>query len=179
MQLLHIKTFGLLGVTAALMLAGCGGGSSSNSNKGGPFTVDGTIERTDFFDSTDNRYYDIFITEVASSGSAEVDMSSNDLDSQVFIYRRDSNGNYNLVAQDDDSGDGPDALVRFDVRRGEVYRVVTTSSRAQEFGNYRVFFSRELGRPAVVLPRQSGDLVQGTELPRIKAKGELEKRTQQ
>lgn len=177
MQLLHIKLIGALSVTAALMLAGCGGGSSSDPGNNGPFTVDGTIESSDFFDSQDDRYYDIFVTEVARNGTAEVDMTSNDVDSQLFIYRRDSNGDYNLVAQDDDSGNGPDALVRFDVKRGEIYRVITTSSRAQETGNYRVVFSRELGRPAVVLPRVNGAATTGAELPRVKAKGALEQRT--
>ncbi len=179
MQLLHIKLIGALSVTSALMLAGCGGGSSSNPSNNGPFTVDGTIESSDFFDKNDNRYYDIFVTEVASSGTAEVDMTSNDVDSQLFIYLRDSSGNYNLVAQDDDSGDGSDAAVRFDVKRGEIYRVITTSSREQEIGNYRVFFSRELGRPAVVLPRINGTATVGVELPRVKAKGALEQRTRQ
>ncbi len=179
MQLLHMKYLGALGVTSALMLAGCGGGSSHNSNSGGPFTVDGTIDSSDFFDQTDNRNYDIFVTEVASSGTAEVDMTSNDLDSELFIYRRDSSGDYNLIAQDDDSGDGPDAAVSFKVKRGEVYRVITTSSREQEFGNYRVYFSRELGRPAVVLPRINGTATAGAELPRIKVKGALEQRTKQ
>lgn len=162
---------------AALLLAGCGGGASPNPNNAGPFTVDARIESTDFFDRNDDRYYDIFVTEVARDGRAEVAMSSFDVDSQIFIYRRDSNGDYgNFIAEDDDSGDGPDAAVRFDVRRGEVYRVVATSSRAQEFGDYRIFFSRELGRPAIVLPRENGRTAPGLDLPALKAKGEVEKR---
>ena len=176
MQLLHIKTLGFLGVGAALMLAGCGGGSSPKPDNNGPFTVDGTIERSDFFDSNDNRYYDIFVTEVARSGRAEVAMSSDDVDSQVFVYRRNSGGGYDLIADDDDSGDGPDAVVDFDVRRSEVYRVVATSSRTQELGNYRLYLSRELGRPAIVLPRENGRTAPGFDLPAIKAKGALEKR---
>ena len=177
MQLLHIKFLGVMGVGAALMLAGCGGGSSPKPDNNGPFTVDASIESSDFFDSNDDRYYDIFITEVARNGTAEVEMISDDLDSQVFVYRRDSGGDYDLIADDDDSGDASDALVRFDVRRGEVYRVVATSSRKRETGDYRIFFSRELGRPGVVLPRQNGSTIQGVELPRVQAKGAVEKRT--
>ena len=177
MQLLHIKTLGVLGVGAALMLAGCGGGASPKPDNDGPFTVDAQIESSDFFDSNDDRYYDIFITEVARNGTAEVEMISDDVDSQVFVYRRDSGGDYDLIADDDDSGDGPDAFVSFEVRRGEVYRVVATSAREREFGDYRIFFSRELGRPGVVLPRQNGSVVSGVELPRTKTKGAVEKRT--
>ena len=179
MQLLHIRSLGALSVAAALMLAGCGGGASPQPDNRGPFTFDATITTRDFYDRNDDRYYDIFLTEVARSGRAEVAMSSFDLDSQLFIYRRDSNGDYNLIADDDDSGDGPDAIVDFDVRRGEVYRVVATSSREQEFGDYRIFFSRELGRPALVASRENGRTATGVDLPAIKAKGALEKRAKQ
>ena len=177
MQLLHIKFLGVLGVGAALMLAGCGGGASPRPDNNGPFTVDATIKSSDFYDSNDDRYYDIFLTEVARSGRAEVSMSSYDLDSQLYIYRRDSNGDYNLIADDDDSGDGPDAVVDFDVRRGEVYRVVATSSRTREVGDYRIFFSRELGRPSLVLPRTNGRTAPGLKLPRTAPKGAPENRT--
>ena len=172
MQLLHTRFLGLTVVAAALTLAGCGGGSSPNPDNNGPFTVDGTVERTDFYDSGDDRYYDIFQTDVTRDGTAEVEMSSRDLDSQIFVYRRDSDGNYgNVIAQNDDIDDSTqDARVRFDVRRGEIYRVIATSSRARELGDYRIFFSRELGRPAVVLPRQNGRTAPGFDLPAITPK---------
>ena len=159
------------------MLAGCGGGASPRPDNDGPFTFDGDLRRSDFYDRNDDRYYDIYVLEVTRSGQAQVAMSSFDVDSQLYIYRRDSNGDYGSpVAQDDDSGDGPDAIVNFEVRRGEVYRVVATSARTQEFGNYRAFFSRELGRPSVVPTNQN--LVQSATLPRIQSKGAVEKRTQ-
>ena len=176
MQLLHIRLFGGVGVAAALLLAGCGGGASPRPNNNGPFTVDAFVERSDFYDRNDDRYYDIFISEIARSGRAEVEMSSFDLDAELFIYRRNSSGDYDLIAEDDDSGDGPDALVDFDVDRGDVYRIVATSARPQEFGAYRIFFSREFGRPAVVLPRVNGRTEAGLKLPPLKTKGESEQR---
>lgn len=184
MQLLNTRFLSATAVLAAVMLAGCGGGGTTtpNPDNEGPFTFDGTIDNNDFFDgSGDNdRHYDIFQVDATRSGTAEIAMSSNDLDSQLYVYKRDSNGNYgNVVAEDDDSGDGADAIVRFDVKRGEIFRVITTSSRASEFGRYQVFFSREFGRPLTV-PNNPGNLTApGFKLPAMKAKGALEKRAAQ
>ena len=174
MQLLHTRLLGLTAFAAALTLAGCGGGSSPNPDNNGPFTVDGVIERTDFLDSNDNRYYDIFQTDVTRTGTAEVEMNSNDVDAQIFVYRRNSNGDYgNVIAQNDDiDSNTSDARVQFDVKRGEIYRVIATSSRAREFGDYRIFFSRELGRPAVVLPKVNGRTAPGFDLPAIAPKAD-------
>lgn len=172
MQLLNTRFLGLTAVASALTLAGCGGGASPNPDNNGPFTVDGTVENTDFLDRNDDRYYDIFQTDVTRDGTAEVEMTSRDLDAQIFIYRRSSNGDYgNVIAQNDDINDNTsDARVRFDVKRGEIYRIIATSSRAREFGNYRILFSRELGRPAVVLPRENGRTAPGFDLPAIAPK---------
>ena len=170
MPLLHIRAWLAAGALGALVLSGCGGGASPKPNNNGPFTVDGAIERSDFYDANDDRYYDMFITEPSRDGTAEIEMDSRDVDSQLFIYIRRSNGDYDLIAQDDDGAGNYNARVRFDVQTGEVYRVVATSSRAEEVGYYRLYFSRELGRPAVVLPRQSGRAAQGLVLPPMPAK---------
>ena len=176
MQFLNIKKWGVPGVLGALMLAGCGGGASPTPGNNGPFALDGYVESSDFYDRNDDRFYDIYLTEIARNGTAQVDMVSYDIDSQLYIYRRDSRGDYNLVDQDDDGGDGPDALVRFNVRRGEIYRIVATSSRAQEIGPYRIFFSRPLGRPAIVPVDATNRVAPGLDLPAIQAKGEPKKR---
>lgn len=172
MQLLHIKLIGALSVTSALMLAGCGGGSSPKPDNNGPFTVDGTIDSSDFFDKTDNRNYDIYQTDVTRDGTAEVDLDSNDFDAQIFVYRRNSNGDYGgVIAQNDDiNGSTSNARVTFDVKRGEIYRVIATSSRTQEFGNYRIFFSRELGRPLPVPTSSNDRTAPGFDLPAIQPK---------
>ena len=172
MQLLYTRLLGLTTVAAAIALAGCGGGASPNPDNDGPFTVDGVIERTDFFDSNDDRYYDIFQTDVTRDGTAEIEMDSRDVDAQLFVYRRNSDGGYSgVIAQNDDiDGNTSDARVRFNVRRGEIYRVTATSARAREFGDYRIFFSRELGRPAVVLPKVNGRTAPGFDLPAIQPK---------
>ena len=154
------------------MLAGCGGGSSPNPGNNGPFTFDGTIDTNDFFDSKDNRNYDIYQTDVTRNGTAEVDLDSNDFDAQIFVYRRNSNGDYgNVIAQNDDfNSSTSNARVTFDVKRGEIYRVIATSSRKQEFGDYRIFFSRELGRPLPVPTSSNDRTAPGLNLPKIQPK---------
>ena len=172
MQLLHTR-YARIGGTLLVMgaLSGCGGGGSSPTpSNQGPFTIDGSLTRADFYDSDNDRYYDIFVTEPTRSGTAQVEMTSPDVDSQVYIYRRRSNGSYDLIAQDDDSGNGPDALVRFDVQRGDVYRVITTSAQPRELGFYRAYFSRELGRPAIVPSDQNALTASGLKLPTMPAK---------
>ena len=183
MQLLNTRFLSATAVLAAIMLAGCGGGGNTpNPDNQGPFTFDGNINDDDFFDGEggNDRHYDIFQVDATSSGTAEVNMTSNDLDSQLYIYKRNSNGNFgDPIAEDDDSGDGPDAVVRFDVRRGDIYRVIVTSSRAREFGDYRVFFSREFGRPLIVPNNNGNRTAPGFVLPKMKVKGEIEKRAAQ
>ena len=172
MQLLHMKLLGALGVTSALMLAGCGGGSSPKPGNNGPFTFDGVIRDTDFYDRDDDRNYDIYQTDVTRDGTAEVELNSRDFDAQIFVYRRNSDGEYGgVIAQNDDiDGNTSDARVRFDVRRGEIYRIIATSSRTQEFGDYRIFFSRELGRPLPVPTSDNDRTAPGFNLPKIQPK---------
>ena len=173
MHILYTRLLGLTAVAAALTLAGCGGGGSSpNPDNNGPFTVDGVIDRNDFFDSNDDRYYDIFQFDVTRDGRAEVEMSSRDVDAQLFVYRRQSDGEYgDVIAQNDDiDSNTSDARVRFNVKRGEIYRITATSARSREFGEYRIFSSRELGRPAKVLSRENGRTAPGFDLPAIQPK---------
>ncbi len=175
MKILYTRLLGLTAFAAAMTLAGCGGGGSSpNPDNNGPFTVDGVLRTSDFFDRNDDRYYDIFQSDITRDGTAEVEMNSRDVDAQLFVYRRRSDGKYGgVIAQNDDIDSGTsDARVRFDVRRGEIYRVIATSARARELGNYRVFFSRELGRPAVVLPKATDRTAPGFELPAMQPKAD-------
>lgn len=148
-----------------LALAGCGGGGASpDPPANGPVKVENSLSRTDFFDSDDDRYYDIYVCEPQTSGLATLEMISDDVDSYLYVYRKDSGGDYDLIAQDDDSGTGEDALVEFSVERGRTYRIVATSALSEERGDYDLFFSKELGRPARVLP-DTNRATQSVKLP--------------
>jgi hypothetical protein len=148
-----------------LALAGCGGGGASpNPPTSGPVTVENSLSRSDFFDSDDDRYYDIYVCDAQFSGQARLEMSSNDVDSLIYVYRKASNGDYDLIAENDDGGSGRDAALEFSVERGRTYRIIATSALPNERGDYDLFFSEELGRPARVLP-DANRVTQSVKLP--------------
>jgi hypothetical protein len=85
-----------------LVLAGCGGGANPTPSTNGPVTIEATLSNNDFFDVNDDRYYDIYVCEPTESGTASVEMRSFEVDSQLYIYRRDGSGDYDLIEQNDD-----------------------------------------------------------------------------
>jgi hypothetical protein len=56
--------------------------------------------------------------------------------------------------------------VEFQIARGELIRVLATSSRSRERGDYDITFSQNLGRPARVLQNAANAM----HLPAAKAK---------
>jgi hypothetical protein len=102
-------------------------------------------------------------------------MRSDDVDSYLYLYRKDSDGTYDLVAEDDDSGDtAGDAFLSVDVRRGRTYRIVATSATSDERGPYLIRFSREWGRPARVVP-DAARKAQSVDLPAMLPKTKVVK----
>ncbi len=136
------------------ILPGCGGGGTSPDPQiNGPAIVDNALTGSDFRDSKLDRNYDIFICDVRQSGVASVEMRSNDVDAYVLVYRKNSKGEFDLIGQNDDISDqNTDARFDFDVSRGKSYRILATSANADERGEYTLYFSENLGRPARVLP---------------------------
>ena len=135
-----------------LALPGCGGGASPNPDVSGPGIVENSLSRSDFYDADNDRFYDIYVCDPNRSGLATVELQSDDFDAYLLVYRRDSDGDFELVAQDDDDGENRDAFVEFSVQRGRSYRILATSAAANERGDYALLLSEELGRPARVLP---------------------------
>lgn len=154
-----------------LALSGCGGGGTNpNPAPSGPTIIENSLSRSDFRDTQDNRYYDIYVCEPEFDDTATVEMRSDDVDSYLVLYRKNSDGTYTLIQQDDDSGDtGGDAFMSFNVRGGRSYRIIATSATADERGTYLIRFSEELGRPARVLPGDART-AQSVDLPALPAK---------
>ena len=155
-----------------LAVAGCGGGGTSpNPGTSGPAIVDNDLSSSDFRDTDEDRYYDIFVCDVKQNGVASIEMRSNEVDAYVLVYRRDSDGNFDLIGQNDDiSAQNTDARLEFNVSRGRSYRIIATSASEDERGDYSLFFSQNLGRPARVLPdanRTSAGAAPGVKLPAI------------
>ena len=158
-----------LAPVCVLSLAGCGGGGTSpDPGTSGPSIVDNALTSDDFRDIQDDRFYDIFICDVTRNGVANVELRSLDFDATVLVYRRDSGGDLDLIAENDDlSGTNSNARVEFDVSRGGSYRIIATSARQDERGEYSLFLSEILGRPARVLP-DANRTAQSLRLPPIK-----------
>jgi hypothetical protein len=136
-----------------LALSGCGGsGASPNPDVSGPGRVENSLSRTDFYDTQNGNYYDIYVCDPRETGIATVELQSVDFDAYLLVFRKDANGNFELIAQDDDDGEETDAFVEFPIQRGRSYRIIATSASADERGDYDLLLSRELGRPARVLP---------------------------
>ena len=153
-----------------LLLGGCGGGGTSpDPDINGPAIVENSLSRSDFFDSQNDRYYDIYVCDARQNGNATVEMFSNDVDSYLLVYRKTSGGDFVLITQDDDSNDAGDARLDFFVERGRSYRIIATSASADERGDYDLRFSEELGRPARVLP-DANRVSQSVVLPALPAK---------
>lgn len=145
----------LVGVPLMAAMTGCGGGGGTSPDPGtsGPAIVDNALTNSDFRDSKQNRYYDIFVCDVKQSGVASVEMRSVGVDANVLVYRKNSKGEFDLIGENDDISDqNTDARVEFDVSRGKSYRIIATSAGADERGDYSLYFSQNLGRPARVLP---------------------------
>ncbi|RYX81238.1 hypothetical protein EON83_24960 [bacterium] len=141
----------IAGACVLLAVSGCGGGLNPNPGGNGPTTFSGRLSTNDFYDEDSDRYYDIFVTDAVDTDSARVAMRSTDFDTQFYVYEKDSNGDYVLLDSNDDAGsDTTDSEDSFRVSYGTTYRILATSSRANERGDYEIRFSSELGRPAQV-----------------------------
>lgn len=136
---------------ALIGLVGCGGGGS------GPApvlttTIDGGLSQGDFFDNSQNRFFDDYLVRARTSRQVFVDLRSDDFDSHIFVFRRDNTGAFVLIADDDDGGEDDDSLVRFDAIAGVDYLIRVTSARGNDNGFYRVIFDEALGTPQVIVP---------------------------
>jgi len=153
---MNILSKSLLGVAlsvAAMGLSGCGGGGP-NPNPGGfgPTTLNGRLTTSSFYDSGTQRFYDIFVCDALSSNDARVAMRSSDFDTQLYIYEKRSDGSYKEISSNDDANSGTtDSDTTFGVSRGQTYRIVATSAKANaDTGTYDIRFSDNLSTPAFV-----------------------------
>jgi hypothetical protein len=141
----------MLALGIGLFLSGCGGGGS-NSAPENTTRIDAGLSNGDFYDVSQDRFYDDYLCRATASTRVFVEMRSDDLDPELFIFRRNAFGGFDLIASDDDSGSGADALVEFEVQAGVDYLVRATSFEDGESGFYRIIFSRSLGTPLVIVP---------------------------
>lgn len=161
---------GIFGIGTALVLSGCGGGSTANPDPTGPFEFSGRLTTADFYDDDTNRYYDVYVCDAGGSSTGLVQMRSDDVDCVLYVYRKQSDGDFELIGENDDANSGTvNAAVEFNVSRGQTYRIVATTSPQNERGDYEIRFSGDLNRPALLLPNGNRTL-QIAPLPAAKKK---------
>ncbi|NER34307.1 MAG: hypothetical protein F6J93_09795 [Oscillatoria sp. SIO1A7] len=131
----------------------------------GNFT--GQLISTDPFDGS--AYYDDYLLSLQDSGTVTVDLTSNDVDSYLEIYRQ---GTGELLYSNDDWTDGTlDAQLRISGLAGDRY-LVRASSFSQEQGSYNLNI-RSLGNIASLQPFSGAAAVQTTAPIRANFSGQL------
>jgi len=168
MNIFFKSLLGVALVGAMLGLGGCGGGGTNPvpvSN--GPTTLAGRLTTSSFYDSGTQRYYDIYVCDALSSDDARVAMHSSDFDTQLYIYEKRSDGTYREIASNDDAGSGTtDSDTTFSVSRGQTYRILATSAKANgDTGYYEIRFSDNLSKPAIVATGNVSALKRAGNLP--------------
>ena len=110
----------------------------------GNFT--GQLTSTDPFDGT--AYYDDYVLSLQDSGTVTIELTSNDIDSYLEIYRQDSG---ELLYSNDDWTDGTlDSQLRISGLAGDRY-LVRASSFSQQEGSYSLDI-RSFGNIASLQP---------------------------
>ncbi len=79
-----------------------------------------------------NKFQKIYMVQMKKGKTYEIDMISNQIDSYLFLVD-DKN---QVVALDDDSGGGLNALIIHDAQRDGAFRIEATSFGQQQIGNF-------------------------------------------
>ncbi len=145
------RGMGFLSVGAALTalaLCGCGG---SGDHSGDPqTTIHGRLQQGS--QTLPNgayvqagSYVDVYSCTARRDGSAQVDLKSSDFDSFLIVGTEDNSHTIQTIATDDNSGDGQNARVKFDVNQDVRYFVAATNADgAGHGGSYEMDFSSNL-----------------------------------
>jgi hypothetical protein len=94
-------------------------------------------------------YIDRYKCIARTSGSASVDMTSSQVNAYLAVFRKNPDGTFDLVSQDDNSGGGTNARATFIAVTGTEYHVAATAG-AYQTGSYALTFSAELGSVSAV-----------------------------
>lgn len=121
-----IKTLAIGGLAVALL--GCSGNGVTTFNS----VIDGVLSSGD--PQANGHYYDTYTFVANESGSKAFGMTSDEVDS--YLVLEDENGD--VVREDDDSGEGRDAEIRYFLNNNETYYLLATSYGTNDQGNYSV-----------------------------------------
>jgi hypothetical protein len=124
---------GLYELAVSRLTAGAGGPGRVLEIRAG----DMLLGRLEPGDSTlgDGTFGDVFLFKPSASGQVVIDLTSSDFD--AFLILQDAAGQTLLT--DDDSGDGTNARITYQVTAGETYRIIANSyGGTRTTGTYRI-----------------------------------------
>jgi len=149
----------LIGIGAAVLLAGCGG-SRVHPVRSGTIAmnseVTGTLTRNDAR-LTDGSVYQAWSFYGTQGQMVQIDVMSDAFD--AFCILQGPAGNE--IARDDDSGDGLNARVRVALPVSGQYRIIANTYRRDHYGAYRVRLASSGAAPVVSQPGAGGAVSAG------------------
>ena len=134
-------------VLAGLALTGCGGGGHSDDSS---TTIHGRLASGDQTLPNGNyvqrgSYVDVYSCVARQDGTAQIDLKSSDFDGFLVVGTEDSNGAIQTITTDNNSGDGTNARVKFQIYQDTRYFVAATDADgAGKTGGYELDFSSNL-----------------------------------
>jgi hypothetical protein len=114
-------------------------------------TISGALDAGDALN--DGTSYDAYRFKGAAGQSVTIDMTADELDTYLMLFR--SNDMANEIASDDDGGEGLNARLTHTLPAGDEYVVFATSAYQDDSGNYQI----SLGGVASTNSGASGDVI--------------------
>ncbi len=123
---------------ALCMAPGCGGAVDLMN----PTSLSGSLDASDSRFS-DGSLSDFYVATARSDGRAQIEMNaSSSFDPYLIITARNSDGEYENIIEDDDSGGGQNAKIIFDVKKGKTYYIAALDDDGALLpGPYTIVFS--------------------------------------
>jgi len=105
-------------------------------------SVTGTLTAADPVLPSDSSHYKLFTFYGTAGQTVEIRLVSSDFD--AYVYLRDQNGQ--IIAQDDDSGGGLNALIFCPLPRTGTYQILANAQRANEYGTFTLSLAATVDR---------------------------------
>lgn len=128
-------------VGAVALLMGCGGGGGGGGAGQLAGRLDSNSPRTD-----DGSAYQEFDLTAVATANVEITATSSAFDVFLIVERIDADGGGEVLAEDDDSGDGTNAALTISVTEGSQYKVIVTGVEIDAVGAFSIDYPTEVLR---------------------------------
>lgn len=118
---------------------------ASGEDKSAPRSLRSGLDRADAA-TQDGRFFEQFEFEAESLEIVTITMESAEVDSYLVLADLQTGA---ILAEDDDSGNGFDASITYELLNGGRYQVTATSSAPQQQGKFKLSLARH---PGIVMP---------------------------